>query len=195
MVHNPASMTAEYADLMERYVRGDAQAFDQLYTAVGPQLLRYLVRLARDLAVAEDLLQLTFLKVHRARDAYVLGAAPLPWLYAIAHRTFLDEARRKKRARVRVATTADLPEREATITGDDARTAPVPVDRERLGQVLAAMDELPATQKQALLLTKLEGRSIAEAARIAGTTAGAMKLRAHRAYQAIRKRLLPVGAS
>jgi len=182
-------MPAGDAELMERYVSGDTGAFDALYQRVGPQLLRYLMRMARDKALAEDLLQLTFLKVHRARAAYVKGAAPLPWLYAIAHRTFLDEARRRKRAKVRVGASDELPEQAANLRGEDARTAREPVDAEKLDAVMRALEKLPNNQKQALLLTKLEGKSIAEAAEIAGTTAGAMKLRAHRAYRALRQQL------
>ena len=54
---------------------------------------------------------------------------------------------------------------------------------------LAALAELPEAQRQAVMLTKLEGRSVAEAAAIAGTTPGAMKVRAHRGYEALRRLL------
>ncbi|MCU1276778.1 MAG: polymerase, sigma-24 subunit, subfamily, partial [bacterium] len=54
-------------------------------------------------------------------------------------------------------------------------------------EALAALEQLPAAQRQALLLTKVEGLSQAEAAARAGTTPGAIKLRAHRAYVALRK--------
>jgi RNA polymerase sigma-70 factor (ECF subfamily) len=180
---------AELGDLMARYVGGDASAFRELYVAVAPRLLGYLIRLARTRAVAEDLLQLTFLKVHRARAAYILGADPLPWLYAIAHRTFLDEARRVARSRERVAGD-DIPEVAANITGesDDRRDEPR-ADPELAGAALAALAELPPQQREAVVLTKLEGRSVAEAADIAGTTVGAMKVRAHRGYEALRARL------
>ena len=87
----------EAKDLMQRYCDGDAGAFRELYALLAPRLLGYLVRMARERALAEDLLQQTFLKVHRARAAYVRGADPVPWIYSIAHRTFLDEARRSRR--------------------------------------------------------------------------------------------------
>src|ERR1043165_6058218 len=90
-------------ELMARYQDGDAGAFRELYALVAPRLLGYLMKMARSKAVADDLLQQTFLKVHRARAAYVRGADPLPWIYSIAHRTFIDESRRVKRAVVRVA--------------------------------------------------------------------------------------------
>ena len=182
-------MPASEAEMMQRYVSGEPRAFEQLYQQVGPPLFRYLLRMANDHALAEDLLQLTFLKVHRARSAYVLGAAPMPWLYAIAHRTFLDEARRRKRARVQLSPSSDLPEQAASLRGNDVRYEREPIDADQLAAVMAALDELPTNQKQAVLLTKIEGKSIADAARIAGTTPGAMKLRTHRGYQALRNRL------
>src|SRR5512140_899695 len=100
---------AEAKDLMTRYCDGDAQAFRELYALVAPRLLGYLVKMTRTRALADDLLQQTFLKVHRARAAYVRGADPLPWMYSIAHRTFLDAIRADKRAIVKPAGD-DLPE-------------------------------------------------------------------------------------
>ncbi|HTM22561.1 MAG TPA: sigma factor-like helix-turn-helix DNA-binding protein, partial [Kofleriaceae bacterium] len=54
---------------------------------------------------------------------------------------------------------------------------------------LLALADLPQAQREAVVLTKLEGKSIAEAAAIAGASPGAMKVRAHRGYQALRKAL------
>src|SRR5437868_10792714 len=63
--------------------------------------LAYLVSLIGDRALAEDLLQQTFLKVHQSRATYVRDANPVPWIYTIAHRTCLDELRKRKRAPVK----------------------------------------------------------------------------------------------
>ena len=176
-------MSAEAIQLMQRYVDGDAAAFRALYALLAPKLSGYLAKMTRDRAVADDLLQQTFLKVHRARGAWVPGADPTPWIYAIAHRTFLDEARRVSRAVVRVAKDDDLPEVAAPPATDDA------LDPERTRAALAALESLPPQQREAVVLTKLDGKSIAEAAAIAGTTPGAMKVRAHRGYVALRKAL------
>jgi RNA polymerase sigma-70 factor (ECF subfamily) len=183
-------MSAELGTLMAQYCDGDAGAFRALYAAVAPRLHGYLLRMARDRALADDLLQLTFLKVHRARAAYIRGADPVPWLYAIAHRTFLDEARRKKRAVVGVATEDHLPEVPAGITGQtDGQSDEPRGDPELARAALAALASLPPQQREAVVLTKLDGKSVAEAAEIAGTTPGAMKVRAHRGYVALRKAL------
>jgi RNA polymerase sigma-70 factor (ECF subfamily) len=183
---------ADAKELMSRYCDGDASAFRELYALVAPRLLGYLVKMARSRAVAEDLLQHTFMKLHRARAAYVRDADPVPWIYSIAHRTFLDEARKQKRAIVRVGDGDDLPEPAADITGDaiDRKDEPR-ADPELVQATLDALAELPAQQREAVVLTKLDGKSVAEAAEIAGTTVGAMKVRAHRGYEALRKRLGP----
>jgi RNA polymerase sigma-70 factor (ECF subfamily) len=183
-------------ELMSRYLDGDVAAFRALYALLAPRLLGYLQRMARDRALAEDLLQLTFLKMHRARSAYVRGADPVPWLYAIAHRTFLDEARRRKRAKVEVGREPELPDVRADITGTaEAAAEDAPAgDPELTRAALAALETLPPQQREAVILTKLSGKSIAEAAEIAGTTPGAMKVRAHRGYTALRKILAPGAA-
>lgn len=178
------------AELMNRYCDGDASAFRTLYARVAPRLLAYLTRMANNRSTAEDLLQQTFLKVHRARSSYVRDANPLPWFYSIAHRTFLDSARKQKRARVELARGDALPEVAAHVTGRPAADVPEPRhDADVRKATLAAIDELPPNQREALVLTKLQGKSIAEVAQITGVSRGAIKLRVHRGYVALRKAL------
>ncbi|MES1158048.1 MAG: RNA polymerase sigma factor [Haliangium ochraceum] len=179
---------------MGRYCGGEAAAFQALYALLAPRLLAYLFGLLRDRAAAEDALQLAFLKLHEARATYVMGANPIPWMYTIAHRTALDELRKRKRARVRLTSDGALPaEPAAHVTGVPVEAHQDAADRPSAGAArgaLAALDGLPENQRQALLLTKVHGRSTVEAAMIAGTTPGAIKQRAHRAYVTLRERLL-----
>ena len=88
------------AELMQRYCEGNNSAFRELYAATAPRLLGYLRSLAGDDATAEEILQQTFLKLHGARSVYVRGMDPVPWLYAIAHRTCIDDMRRRRRSRI-----------------------------------------------------------------------------------------------
>jgi len=181
---------ATEAELMARYCDGDASAFRELHARVAPRLVAYLARMSGERALAEDLAQQTFLKVHRSRTAYVRGADPVPWMFAIAHRTFLDEMRRKKRSRVQVAKDErGVPEQPATIEGAPADSGSDGADPQMVQAALAALDQLPPAQREAVILTKLSGKSIAEAAAITGATPGAVKLRAHRGYLALRKAL------
>jgi RNA polymerase sigma-70 factor (ECF subfamily) len=178
-------------ELMGRYCDGEATAFHRLYAMLAPRVLAYLAGLLADKASAEDVLQLAFIKVHEARGAYVRGANPIPWVYTIAHRTCLDEMRKRKRSRVRLTKDGQLHASSAAhITGvaEDAHQ----LDGERsaaAAAALAALEHLPENQREALMLTKVHGRTVAEAAMITGTTPGAIKLRAHRAYVTLRELL------
>ena len=175
-------------ELMRRYCDGDAAAFHALYALVAGKVLAYLVGLTGDRATAEDLLQQTFLKLHQARPSYVRGANPVPWIYTIAHRTFLDEARRRKRSRTKLTAEGVAP--DSVTVGLDGVAPEVrsdePGDNAAAQAALAALAHLPERQREALLLTKIHGRSLAEAAAITGSTPGAIKLRAHRAYVTLR---------
>ena len=178
---------------MSRYVRGDSAAFSVLYERTATALLSYLARMTGARDVAEDLLQETFIKVHRARDRYVEGAAPMPWLYAIAHRTFLDHHRKQKRSKVRAREPEKLPEEKAHLTGKREDQV-VEQDAEAIERLHRALGTLPPKQRQAVVLTKLEGKSLAEAAEIAGTTVGALKVRVHRGTKGLRDCLGREGA-
>jgi RNA polymerase sigma-70 factor (ECF subfamily) len=167
---------------MGRYCDGEAEAFRELYRRVAPRLLSLLRGLVGERAAAEDLLQQTFLKLHEARGVYVRGAEPLPWLYTIARRVALDELRRRRRSKVTLAADGAVPElRAEAAAAGPASTSGAPA------AAVAALEKLPRNQREALVLTKIEGLSHAEAAAVAGTSVGAIKLRAHRAYEALRR--------
>lgn len=116
------------------------------------------------------------------------NANPVPWIYTIAHRTCLDELRKRKRARVKLTGDGALPhDPRARLSGaPEEATADAASSRAQIS--LADLDGLPRNQKEALILTKVHGHSLTEAAMITGTTPGAIKLRAHRAYVTLRER-------
>jgi RNA polymerase sigma-70 factor, ECF subfamily len=166
--------------LMSAYVGGDPHAFDELYRRVSPRLFGYLMQLTRNRERAEDLLQVTFSKVHRARASYLPEAPVLPWLMAIARRTFYDEARAMRARREDLSREGELPE------------PPLPAEEpphELTGSLDAALGDLPEAYREAIQLTRLSGLSMAEAATVSGTTVAAMKLRVHRGYKALREAL------
>src|SRR5262249_50217732 len=156
--------------LMGRYCDGDAAAFQALYARLAPRILGYLASIAGDRATAEDLLQQVFMKLHEARPAYVRNANPIPWIYTIAHPPCLDELRRRKRARVRLGgRDTAIPEvavgiEGAVEDGEDGGNGGDPA------LALAALELLPENQRAALVLTKVQGRTQAEAASILGTS-------------------------
>lgn len=170
--------------LMERYARGEQAAFAPLYRALSPRLFGYLLRLTRDRHLAEDLVQVTFSKVHRARSAYFAGSPVLPWLLAIGRRSFLDLKRRQKVRPEDLTGDGRVPEGST-----DAPAAPEDLARE----LERALDRLPTTYAEAIQLTKVTGLSVAEAAEVLGASQSAVKLRVHRGYQILRKELESFG--
>ncbi len=176
---SPNLQDASVEQLMEAYVDGDATAFDRLYQQVGNRLYGYLLRLTRQRERAEDLLQVTFAKIHRARSSYLRGAPVLPWAFAIARRAFLDERRRAKSRQEDLSATGSLPE-----PLPEAEPANPLSD-----ELEIALSRLPENYREAIVLTKLTGLSVAEAAEVLGTTPTAVKLRVHRGYKELRERL------
>jgi RNA polymerase sigma-70 factor, ECF subfamily len=72
---------------MDRYAQGDETAFSVLYAGLALKLRSFLMRLTGAPPLAEDLLQETFMRIHRARGVFEPGAAVVPWVYAIARNT------------------------------------------------------------------------------------------------------------
>lgn len=173
-----AESTSE--QLMERYVDGEADAFEFLYRRVSPNLMGYLLRLTRNRERAEDLLQITFSKIHRARGSYLRGAPVLPWILAIARRSFLDERRSANVRTEDLSSDGSLPEPQS-----DERALPA----ELSDALEVAIGRLPESYREAIVLTKITGLSVAEAASVLGATETAVKLRVHRGYNQLRKEL------
>jgi RNA polymerase sigma-70 factor (ECF subfamily) len=172
--------------LMLAFQAGDIAAFDLLFHRWSARLLRYLERMLRDAAAAEELVQEAFLRVHRARDRYEAQARFSTWLYRIATNLALNELRRPRRRDPHASVDeAGAPELEAGgVPADaqvDARRMSEAVDRE-----LAA---LPERQRAALWLSAVEGLPYAEVARTLDVTPQAVKSLVHRARVALAERL------
>jgi RNA polymerase sigma-70 factor, ECF subfamily len=168
-------------ELMVAYQKGDETAFTSLYRALGPPVMGYLIRLTRDRARAEDLLQITFAKVHRARASFLAGARVKPWVLAIARRSFLDEQRRRAIRREEVSRDGFLPEPEPEAAAQRSS--------EMADGLEAALAALPPSYGEAIVLTKITGLSVREAAEVLGTSEVAVRLRVHRGYGLLRETL------
>jgi RNA polymerase sigma-70 factor (ECF subfamily) len=168
---------------MERYAAGDDAAFETLYDSLAGRLHGYIRRHVPDPHACDDILQETFLRMHRARGTFVTGAPVLPWAFAIARRLVIDQAGRNRRAPQIVD---DVDPAPVSVAGDVDRPEQA-LEARRLAQRLAgALAKLPESQRTAFELLKQDGLTLAEAAAVLGTTATAVKLRAHRAYESLR---------
>ena len=172
---------------MDRYACGDDAAFGALYDALAPRLHQYLVRQTRDQSRADDLLQQTLLQMHRARGRFTPGCEVLPWAFAIARRLLIDTIRRGKYEVL--GNGVDEDDGRGGRAGE-SRSADDLLDSKRLAQAVEReLARMPEAHRVAFELIKKEGLSVKEAAAVLGTTATAVKLRAHRAYVALRSAL------
>jgi RNA polymerase sigma-70 factor, ECF subfamily len=179
-----AAASGELDGVMERYSTGDDRAFDELYRRGAQRVRGFLVRLSGDAALADDLTQETFVRVHRSRGSFASGAAAIPWMFAIARNAFLDHTRREQVRRNSGSRLAQPREAAADTQGEDVFAA-----QEMLVIVRRTLEELPLLQREAFVLIRFEGLSVAEAAQILGASEAAVKVRAFRAYEALRAAL------
>lgn len=166
---------------MARVAAGDMAALGTLFERFKQPLFRFLYRLLRQTAPAEDLLQEAFLRVYDRRRHYKPGMRFATWLYTIAYHLAVDSLRREARCEIRDDLDAEL-----AAPHDDYSRA------ETARAVRDALAELPAEQRTVLILREYEGFSYREVARIVGCSEEAARVRGHRARQALRQRLTPL---
>ncbi len=158
---------------------GDAAAYQQLLEELQVVLGSYLRRLLGDPGLVEDGVQETLLAVHRARHTYDPRRPFRPWLVAIARHKAIDQLRRGRN-----------PGRaEASLPVDLTAEAPSENRPEAALEVARLLDGLPVAFREAIVLTKLQGRTVDEAAQAAGVSATAMRTRVHRGMHQLRRRL------
>lgn len=120
------------------------------------------------------------MRVHHSRHTYRPTEPVLPWIFAIARHTRLDGYRRRKRRESREVLVANPPD-------GFVRTSPPPAtDPDKILQLL---DTLPESQREVILMLKFSGMSLEEVARATSSSVGAIKQKAHRAYEKLRHTL------
>ena len=165
--------------LMARYQEGDFAAATDLIEGISPQLHRFFVAQFASRTDADDLLQETWLRIHKVRHTYRPGEPVLPWLYAIARHVRVDHYRKAMRTRAheqrleQVSSTVAL----ATASGKTRQA-------DDLGDLLAP---LPESQREVIEMLKVAGMSLEEVARATSSTVGSVKQKVHRAYRKLRK--------
>src|SRR5262249_39251838 len=161
---------------------GRIDAFDRLYDALAPRLRSYLLKQCRDRALADDLIQDTFLQLHRSRRTYEPGRPVTPWAFAIARHVFLMHCRRTgRRVRFEDSLAADV--LSAPAVRDDDRAL---ADRDEMRRALGA---LPADQRRAVTMHHVHGWSFAEISARLGIRVNAAKTRAFRGMRKLRDQL------
>jgi RNA polymerase sigma-70 factor (ECF subfamily) len=179
-------LDARLAFLMRSAQAGDADAYVTLMQELAAHVRRMVRRRRAFLpdADVEDLVQDVLLSVHAVRATYDATRPFLPWLLAITRNRLADAARRHARQAAREVVAEDL-----DVTFFSGRTNTVEAVHGDLGALKEAIAHLPAGQRSAIELLKLREMSLKEAAAASGTSVGALKVAAHRAMEALRRRL------
>jgi len=168
---------------------GDADAFDALFRRWAGPLLRYLTRMLRDAAAAEELVQEVFIRVHGARERYTADARFSTWLYRIATNLALNELRRPRRRDPHPSADA---EGGPVLAAGGAAPDALAHARRLSEQVERELQTLPENQRAALWLAAVEGLSYAEVASALDVTEKAVKALVHRARATLASRLAGV---
>jgi RNA polymerase sigma-70 factor (ECF subfamily) len=178
---------AEFADVLEAAQAGSEAAFSRLWRDGNPPLLRYLRVIAPD--GAEDVAAETWLRVVRGLAGFRGDErAWRAWLFTIARRRVIDEARRRSRRPV--------------VPLDDAGQPPPAPDAadtalEQMGTraALALVAGLPALQREVIMLRVVAGLDTETVARLTGRSPGAVRVATHRGLRRLAEVLAESGVT
>ena len=163
---------------------GDPAAFDATYDAYNPRLFSFLLRMTKNRAVAEDLLEETWLRLVSGGEGLAADTRLAPWLFTVARNLFLSFCRSTAREQ---AYTRDL---TSQCLGEFSRS---PYDSVLLAEfeerLEAALAEVPPLYREVLLLVGFEGLRPTEAAAVCGITPEALRQRLSRARALLSERL------
>jgi len=186
---DPSSEWTDEDLLLEYRSRQDRRAFEQLVRRYERELFNYLRHYLGDAEMAEDAFQATFLQVHLKCQRFEPGRKVRPWLYTVATNQAIDAQRRNRRHRM-----VSL-DRRSTGKGNDGDAGSLvellesqesgPFDQadaaERQRFVREAVDGLPDTLREVLLLVYYQGLKYREAAEVLAIPVGTVKSRLHAA--------------
>ena len=178
-----AQPTREFDDLVQRYHK---QAYNIAY------------RLTGNHADAEDLTQEAFLRAFRFFGHYRRDLPFENWLYRIMSNLFVDELRRRPKARIHSLDTpvgGDSGESNAYLEIPDSRDNPerVVLHEELDEQIQRALEMLPADFRMTVILADIEGMSYEEISQTMGCSLGTVRSRLHRGRKMLRSRLAGFG--
>jgi len=165
---------------------GDTAAFAELVARLQPRVFRWAMTYARDPDEAEDIVQLTFVTVHRQLDQY-RGDGPFEaWLFRITRRVAGQGSRNITRWKRLSASPGALPDRDVYLTDPGAR-----VDKQRAAELIQEFfAELPARQREVFDLVDLQGYDPSEVAALLDANPTTVRANLFKARSTIRSRIL-----
>ena len=178
---------AEERALMKAIASGDAKAVERLFARTETRVFRFLMRMVRNEAIAEELLNEVFLTVWQNAHRYEGRSEPLTWMLSIAHNKAISAMRK----RTEVSGLTD----EATsglVSEDD--TPDIAVQKQdKAARIKACIAELSAEHRTVLDLVYYQEQSVAEAAEVLGIPEATVKTRMFYARKKLSELLLARG--
>ena len=184
--------SVELSGLLSRAGLGDRAAFATLYERTSAHLLGVVLRIQRDRALAEDILQEVYVNVWRAAQSFdAAQSQPLTWLTSVARNRAIDSLRRahaQPLLKTHLTTTNDDEETDVYDTVADDAPGPLDLlsrasDARALGR---CMDGLNAQQRQSVALAFFDGLSHAEVADSMRQPLGTVKSWVRRALMSLK---------
>ncbi len=167
--------------LMQQYLKGDVEAFDQLYARHRGPLYRYFKRQVNNVTTVNDLYQGVWEKIIRARDKYRSTTVFAVWMYAIAHNHLVDYYRRIK---------PDDPIQMDVLSDHQANPVQRAIDDEQNKLLHSGINALPVEQRNALLLKLETGLKIEDIAKVTGVSRETVKSRLRYAVHKLKRSLV-----
>lgn len=195
--NSAASESSRDEDLaiLEAVRAGDPTAYRGLVEKYQQRVYGMVYGMLRNREDARDITQDAFVKAYNNLDKFRLESSFYTWLYRIAMNLAIDATRRRKR---RVTTEFDeqIASRDGTGAVSDQHHRESPsrsLERQQLHtHIMAAIEELPEDQRQAILLRELEGLSYKDISDIMGIPEGTVMSRLFYARKKLQKLLAPI---
>lgn len=169
-------------ELAEGLRAGERDAVGSLFDRYYDELFAFADRMLGDGAAAADAVQEAFVRVLRYGDSFQGRSSFRTWILRVLRNVCLDLIR-ARRQRLEVAEVLPPPKPASPPTEPDPR----------IPRLRRALDDLPATRREVLVLRRFHGLSYAEIADLCGITEGAARVRAHRALKQLKRELAPTG--
>lgn len=167
-------------DRLERFVRGDQVAFEQLFRQFEVEVYRWILRIVRDRSAAEDVLVEAFWRAYRGRARFDASRSFGAWMRRIATNAALDHLR------------AARPQARWS-EADERLPAPAGTDRALAESIALAFRRLPPRLQAVAALALIEAQPYAEIAEALDLPLGTVKSRVFRAVRTLRKELARLG--
>ncbi|MEO7191518.1 MAG: sigma-70 family RNA polymerase sigma factor [Vicinamibacterales bacterium] len=162
---------------------GDSTAYAELLTLLAATSRQYARNRLGDVPWLDDVAQETLMTVHGARRTYDSRRPFAPWFYAILSSRMIDVLRKERRVGSREIASDVIPEPAQTGPAGGQVSDADPV------RIRAALDALPARQREIVSALKLRDQSVKEVSQRLGMSESAVKVSAHRGYRALRRLL------